>query len=75
MREVLKTHERTSLTSLQKSGNYSREVLQPDDWQLFAPAVHMAKWTCPFGQNDACFEAKGRVEYLILWKTFSTSRV
>ena len=75
MREVLKTHERTSPTSAEKFGNYSREVLQPDEWQIFAPAVHLAKRTCPFGQNNACFEAKGRVEYLILWKTFSTSRV
>ena len=75
MREVLKTHERTSPTSLQKFVNYSREVLQPDELQIFAPAVHLAKWTRPFGQKDACFEAKGRVECLLLWKTFSTSRV
>ena len=34
LREVLKTLKRTSPTSLQKFGNYSREVLQADEWQI-----------------------------------------
>ena len=64
MREVLKTHERTSQTSVEKFGNYSREVLQPDEWQIFAPAVHMAKKTRPSGKLHTCSCPTSRVKFV-----------
>ena len=44
-RELRQLLQRSRATSLQKFGNYSRVVLQADEWQIFAPAVHLAKWT------------------------------
>ena len=44
-RELRQLLQRSYPTSLQKFGNYSREVWVPDEWQIFAPAVHLAKWT------------------------------
>ena len=35
--------QRSRATSLQKFGNYLRVVWEPDEWQIFAPAVHLAK--------------------------------
>ena len=43
-RELRQLLQRSRVTSLQKFGNYSREVLQADEWLIFAPAVHLAKW-------------------------------
>ena len=52
-REVARLLQRKCPTSLQNLGNYSREVSEPDEWQVFAPAVHLPKWTRPSGQEDA----------------------
>jgi hypothetical protein len=42
-RELRRLLQRSRATSLQKFGNYSREVLQADEWQIHTPAVHLAK--------------------------------
>ena len=44
-RELRRLLQRSRATSLQNFGNYSRVVLEPDEWLVFTLAVHLAKWT------------------------------
>jgi hypothetical protein len=48
-RELRRLLQRSRATSLQKFGNYSREVLEAEEWQIFAPAVHLRKRTSGVG--------------------------
>jgi hypothetical protein len=42
-RELRKLLQRSRATSLQKFGNYSREVLQADEWQIHTPCSPLGK--------------------------------
>ena len=64
-RVVARLLQRTLPTSLQNLGNYSAEVSEPNEWQVFTPAVHLPKRTRPSGQVHASFGARGRVVFCL----------
>ena len=64
-RVVAQVLQRTLPTSLQKSGIFSAEVSEPDEWQVFTPAVHLPERTRPSGQVHAFFGARGRVVFCL----------
>ena len=71
-RELRQLLQRSRATSLQNFGNYSREVSQADEWEIFAPAVHLAKWTRPSRWKDAwCWESASVGDFISTWKTVS----